>query len=345
MISVIIHHSGERDEFLQEALASVLDQKGRKHLKEIIIVDNNKLPKKQKALNKHKSVRIKHIRLRNYIEPSFRLTLAGLKHAREKYVAYLADDDVWDENHIDQAVESLALHINVAASFCATIPFKNRGGYWMKPEDSFARHFACNSRMTNKMLFSEEDIIVGSLLGPIFHFSTLVARKDIIYKAVDSIRCGNPFDTDRIIPLEIAKNGLIVADNRFGAFIRSHNKQESARLYTDGTGRQWWEKTTTKILNSAKSRSLNIRVAFAERMRNKKISLSDLYNEANSMGQIERLINEGVLVRSKTIKETNNNRQSMNLIKAIIDYRIDRKIIRPIEQIVKKVRNYIKNAA
>jgi hypothetical protein len=199
--------------------------------------------------------------------------------------------------------------------------------------------------MTNKMLFSEEDIIVGSLLGPIFHFSTLVARKDIIYKAVDSIRCGNPFDTDRIIPLEIAKNGLIVADNRFGAFIRSHNKQESARLYTDGTGRQWWEKTTTKILNSAKSRSLNIRVAFAERMRNKKISLSDLYNEANSMGQIERLINEGVLVRSKTIKETNNNRQSMNLIKAIIDYRIDRKIIRPIEQIVKKVRNYIKNAA
>jgi glycosyltransferase involved in cell wall biosynthesis len=345
MISVIIHHSGDRDEFLEEALESVLNQSGRNYLKEIIIIDNNKSPKKQKALNKHKSVKIKHIKLKHYIEPSYRLTLAGIKHAREKYVAYLADDDIWDENHIARAVESLVSHDNVAASFCATIQFKNRGRYWLKPEDSFARHFACTSRTSNKTFFSEEDIIVGSLLGPIFHFSTLVAKKDIIYKAIKSIRCGNPFDTDRIIPLEIAKNGLIVADNRFGAFIRSHDEQESNRLYRDGIGRQWWERTTTNLLNAAKNKSLNLRIAFEERMRSKKISLSDLYKETNSMGQIERLINEGVLVRQKIIKATSETRHSRNLIKNIINIRIDRKIIRPIEQLVKRVRKYFKNAA
>jgi glycosyltransferase involved in cell wall biosynthesis len=40
MISVVIHHSGDRDEFLEEALKSVLSQSGRRHLKEVIIVEN-----------------------------------------------------------------------------------------------------------------------------------------------------------------------------------------------------------------------------------------------------------------------------------------------------------------
>jgi len=343
MISVIIHHSGERDEFLEEALESVLNQSGRRHLKEVIVIENNKLQKKQKAPRKYDSIIIKHIKLKHYIEPSYRLTLAGLKHAREKYVAYLADDDVWDENHIKRSVESLSLRNDVVASFGATIIFMNNGRYWVKPEDSFARHFACNDTKGNKMFFSKEDIITGSLLGPIFHYSTLVAKKDTIYKAVDSIRCGNPFDTDRVIPLAIAKNGLIVADNRLGALIRRHAAQESARIYSSGEGQKWWDSTTTQLLESAKRESINLRITFAERMRIKNISLSDLYNEVNSMGQVRRLINEGILVKPKHTFEAKKETQPKNLIKRLVAYRIDRKIIRPIEQFVKKARNYIKN--
>jgi glycosyltransferase involved in cell wall biosynthesis len=342
MISVIIHHSGERDEFLEEALESVLNQSGRRHLKEVIVIENNKLQKKQKAPRKHDSIIIKHIKLKHYIEPSYRLTLAGLKHAREKYVAYLADDDVWDENHIKRSVESLSLRNNVVASFGATITFMNNGRYWVKPEDSFARHFACNNTLGNKMFFSKEDIIVGSLLVPIFHFSTLVAKKDTIYKAVDSIRCGNPFDTDRVIPLAIAKNGLIVADNRLGALIRRHAAQESARIYSSGEGQKWWDSTTTQLLESAKRESINLRITFAERMRNKNISLSDLELESNSMGQVRRLINEGVLIKPKNVYGTKKQTQPNNLIKGLLAYRLDRKIIRPIEQMLKKVRNYVK---
>ncbi|NDH68442.1 MAG: glycosyltransferase family 2 protein [Gammaproteobacteria bacterium] len=345
MISVIIHHSGDRDQFLEEALDSVLNQSERRHLKEVIVLENNKLQKKQKPQKKYNSVIIKHIKLKHYIEPTYLLTLAGLKHAQENYVAYLADDDIWDENHIARSVESFRLRNNVVASFSATIIFMNNGRYWVKPEDSFARHFACNATLGNKMFFSKEDIIVGSLLGPLFHLSTLVTKKDVFYKSLMSIENKNIFDNDRIIPLQITKHGLIVADNRLGALIRRHSAQESARIYSSGEGQKWWNITTTKLLDSAKSESINLRVTFAERMRNKNISLSDLELESNSMGQVRRLIHEGVLVKPKGIIVSKSNTKPKNLIKKVVDYRIDRKIIRPIEQIVKKVRNYIKNVA
>jgi hypothetical protein len=195
------------------------------------------------------------------------------------------------------------------------------------------------------MIFSKEDIIVGSLLGPIFHLSTLVTKKDVFYNALMSTENMNPFDSDRIIPLQITKYGLIVADNRLGALIRRHPAQESARIYSSGEGQRWWNITTTQLINSAKSESINLRVTFAERMRNKNISLSDLELESNSMGQVRRLIHEGVLVKPKAIIASKSNTKSKNLIKKLVDYRIDRKIIRPIEQIVKKVRKYVKNAA
>jgi glycosyltransferase involved in cell wall biosynthesis len=346
MISVIIHHSINRERFLEEALQSVLNQSKIKYIKEIIIVENTKSTKKTKTLKTGKRLKIKHVKLKSYIEPTYKLTLAGLKHAREKYVAYLADDDLWDENHIAKAIESLTLDKRVAASFSATIYFKNNGRYWMRPEDSFTRYFACTKGSGHKMFFTTEDITVGSLLGPIFHYSTLVVKKDVFYKAVDGIRDGNPFDTDRIIPLEIAKYGLVIADSRPGAFIRRHDSQESARIYSSGEGQKWWEKTTSRILDYAKGESINLRVAFAARLRSKNITLNDLYHESNAMGQVTRLIKEGILVSPKTIIKTNNiNHPKKNLIHKLIDYRLDRKIIRPIEQIVKKARNYIKNAA
>ena len=343
MISVVIHHSGNRDEFLEEALESVLNQSGRRHLKEVIVVENSNLPKKQKALKKYNSIIIKHIKFKRYIEPSFRLTLAGLKHVRARYVAYLADDDVWDEHHIARSVESLSLRNNVVASFGATIIFMNNGRYWVKPEDSFARHFACNDKKGNKMLFSKEDIIAGSLLGPMFHFSTLVAKTDVLYKAAKGTGNENPFDTDRALPLMIIKHGLIVADNRLGALIRRHASQESARLYSSGEGQKWWDSTTTQLLESAKRESINLRITFAERMRNKNISLSDLERESNSMGQVRRLINEGVLIKPTNVYGTKKQTQPKNLIKKLVAYRIDRKIIRPIELMVKKVRKYVMN--
>jgi glycosyltransferase involved in cell wall biosynthesis len=342
MISVVIHHSGDRDEFLEEALESVLNQSGRRHLKEVIVVENNKIQKKRKALKKYNSIIIKHIRIKHYIEPSFRLTLEGLKHAREKYVAYLADDDVWDENHIKRSVESLSLRNDVVASFGATIIFMNNGRYWVKPEDSFARHFACNDTKGNKMFFSKEDIITGSLLGPIFHYSTLVVKKDVLKKAIENSRIENPFDNDRVLPLMFTKYGLIVADNRLGALIRRHAAQESARIYSSGEGQKWWDSTTTQLLESAKRESINLRVTFAERMRNKNIALSDLELESNSMGQVRRLINEGVLIKPKNVYGTKKQTQPNNLIKGLLAYRLDRKIIRPIEQMLKKVRNFVK---
>ena len=78
-------------------------------------------------------------------------------------------------------------------------------------------------------------------------------------------------------------------------------------------------------------------------MRNKNISLSDLERESNSMGQVKRLINEGVLVKPETNFGTTKQTQPKNLIKRLVAFRIDRRIIRPIEQMVKKVRKYVKN--
>jgi glycosyltransferase involved in cell wall biosynthesis len=346
MISVIIHHSQNRKAFLEEALHSVINQSNHKFIKEVIIVENTKLNKKSKSPKVCKSLKIKHIKLNYYIPPSYRLTLAGLKHVKEKYVAYLADDDMWDKDHIERSVESLSLNKNVVATFSSTIPFQSNGRYWIKPEESFAVHFASENRLGHKYYFRPEDMIVGSLLHPLFHFSTLVGEKEIIRKSINCIRNGNPFDTDRIIPLEIMKYGLVIKDNRFGAFIRRHDKQESARIFSSGEGNKWWEATTTQIIDLAKTENLNLRVAFAERMRRKKINLSDLERECNSMGQVNRLIKEGILVKAKiSLASYNIDHPKKSLVKKFIDYRIDRKIFRPIEQLVKKVRNYFKKAA
>jgi len=100
MITVIIPTCDRPISFLNEAIASVLNQSLTAC--EIIIVDNGGLPVEEVNLNKQ----VKLFRLQPHVGPS-RARNFGAAIAKGDYLAFLDDDDFWDPNFLDIAYSTL----------------------------------------------------------------------------------------------------------------------------------------------------------------------------------------------------------------------------------------------
>ena len=294
-ISLIIH-TANRPEMLAVALNSVAKQTGLKYISEVIVIENLLNKNSGDICRRFPQLNINYVFLERTIPPGYNLTIEGIKYAKEEIVAYLFDDDWWTDKHIERAVESFQTSSDVVATYGSSLFITSPNGYWLKSEFSFNQYFSYSGNYKNsKMNFTLEDTVVASLLRTTFHFSTLVVRKDILLNSIECFRDGNPYDTDRLIAVELALRGQIIVDNQQSAFIRTHNNTERNRVYSSGEAQLWWDRSTERILDVAKQKNINLKDAYQKRMFDKKISVDDLILNCDCHGSVETLIKKGIL--------------------------------------------------
>jgi len=283
---------------LDNALESVAKQTGVKHISEVVVIENLQNRKSEEICKKYKSLNIIYIFNEITIPPGYELTIQGLNHSKEEIVAYLFDDDWWNPDHIERALNSFETCNEIIATFGSVLftTGPHGQGYWLNSPYSFTQYFAYLGKfINNKMLFTLEDTLVASLLRTTFHLSTLVVKKAKLTEAIESIKDGNPYDTDRLLSVELAKMGNIAVDLELSAFIRIHGKNDAIKIYNSGKAQFWWNRTTDKILKTASDRGINLQEIFAKRLKQKRSSIIQLFSEADSHGSVKYLIRKKII--------------------------------------------------
>src|SRR5262249_1667041 len=104
-----------------------------------------------------------------------------------------------------------------------------------------------------------------NLINTAFHFSSLVVRTDILKQSINCIRNGNPYDTDRLIPVELGRYGKVICDSRPQLYIRSHGGREANRIVANGEASYWWQTSTQQLFALADEMNIDLKREFALR--------------------------------------------------------------------------------
>jgi len=159
------------------------------------------------------------------------------EYVQHPLVAILHDDDWWASWHIAAALNVLDSNtscVGVVSQFYETqgpSHFFNIAPrlwlFWVATGCDFSKP---------ALILSDEQVLLGELLSPCFHFSTMVGRLTAFKDAFQNVcASGNDFDTDRMIGSFLADHGKLAFLTMPDTFIRQHDDQEARRpeLFTE----------------------------------------------------------------------------------------------------------------
>ena len=119
-------------------------------------------------------------------------------------MAILFDDDWWMEHHLENAIDALASHPDAVMSCSTCIWTTGEEQYMTTVFGSFLPWFAASESMVNhRWLLDLSDILVASLINTTFHYSSMVVGREVYVKCIEAAANGNPYDTDRLIAVEV----------------------------------------------------------------------------------------------------------------------------------------------
>jgi hypothetical protein len=227
MLTVIIP-TCNRPQFLRDALESVRQQSSLGRIGQVIVSENRGGRESKNVCEEFPGLPICYL----YQEPavSFLLHLREiLPHVRSPLVAFLHDDDYWAPPHLTDSLSVLDSDPECAAVFSnhfwtdgpkypARVAYSWAWQVWVASGCDFSRPV---------LKLEDESVVLAGLLGPAFHYSTMVARKDAFREACRQLLAsGNEFDNDRTFPIFLTAHGRVAYLPRPDVFVRFHQGQD-----------------------------------------------------------------------------------------------------------------------
>lgn len=261
-----------RPALLETALRSVAEQTIGKTIHEVVVVENGGDRESEKLCRNWPSLPIRYVYRNPPLPPGSVENLAATKDLlaglRTPLVALLFDDDWWTPNHLESALDGLRTVDGSTAWFSSGLFITDETGYITGATGSFVPWLAASGRNTHgRWVLTLADLIVGSQIATPFHLSSMVVERETYLKALDVLPDGNPYDTDRLMAVELARHGTVVCEPLPTVFVRRHSGQESRRLDLSGEGARWWRDSTAKIRQLADEIGLDLRQELQVRLR------------------------------------------------------------------------------
>jgi len=296
--------TADRPDFLRMALSSVAAQTALSQVYEVVVIENLGNRDSEKVCSEFSELPIRYIFRDPPLPPSVDALENSLESIRGEYVAILFDDDWWLPEHLERSIRSHEFCCDVVASYSSYIFTTGEDGYWNSFHGNFAQWFAVSHHVNKeRRIFEFNELLVAAVLQTAFQFSTLVAKREILLKCLDCIRDGNPYDTDRLISVELGLYGKVVVDPLPTVFLRTHSDQENIRLDNSGDAAIWWDKSSNYLLELAKVKGIDLREEFSIRMTASGIGLQVLEKYGNARNSINFLVTNKILDRSHNVKE------------------------------------------
>jgi hypothetical protein len=257
---------------LRTALRSVAAQTALRAIKEVVVIENLGNRESETVCQEFPQLPIRYFFRDPPIPPGFEATCDAQSRIRCERMAILFDDDWWMPEHLESAIESLESRADAVAACCAYLATTGEDGYCMGVGNSLIPWFAASLPPVNhRWVFKLPDLLVANQISVGFSYMTALVKTEIWTKCLECVSHGNPFDTDRLMFVEMGRHGTVIADSRPHVYVRRHPGQEEQRLVTSGEGARWWMDSTNRLLALAESEGVNLCHEFATRMAAKAI--------------------------------------------------------------------------
>ena len=286
--------SCNRPELLKNALASVLQQTDRARIRDIIVVENGANRRSEVVCATFSELPITYVFRDPPLAPGTAENIAAmlemLKSVKTQYIAILFDDDWWAPEHLARSLTGLREIPGSVGSFSACIITTGEAGYISEVFGSFVPWFAASAQQyAGRFVLSLADLIVASQINSSFHYSSLVVDRAVLVASIASASDGNPYDTDRLLSVEMGRHGKVLCDPFPAVFVRVHEGQENSRLQRSGEAVKWWTHSTHKILELAKIHGIDLRKEFDTRLKATGLTTDDLRSYSH-LGAIDYLV-------------------------------------------------------
>jgi glycosyltransferase involved in cell wall biosynthesis len=264
--------TANRPAMLRTALRSVAAQSALDAVAEIVVIENQGNRESESVCREFPQLPIRYFFRDPPIPPGYHAAQDALSRVNCQWLALLFDDDWWMERHLEHAIESLTTHSDAVASYAACLWTTGEEGYLTDAYGSFLIWFGCLKPMnTHRWVLDLSDLLVINLITTAFHYSSMVVKTDVFRLCLASIANGNPYDTDRLIPVELGRHGKVVCDSRPQVYVRTHSGREADRIVASGEAGYWWRTSTQQLFALADEMNIDVKNEFEIRTRLKPV--------------------------------------------------------------------------
>jgi hypothetical protein len=264
MITILLP-TASRPALLQTALESVASQTALSQVARIVVSENGGTRASEEVCAKFPQLPITYL---------FRTpTVSALEHGgmlmREgsdsELTAILHDDDWWAPWHLANAFAGLTAHSQAAAYGSGHFVVSAESSMLNCSGNLFPWFGAGYPPFRPVWELSRLNVLMTELLGTISHYSSLVARTEILKKAAYVFDLQNSFDNDRMLMFALSTFGSLLFNPTPEVFVRNHGAQDCFLYNEEARNRNMSATTRWMVETSGKSWDL-IAKTFARRM-------------------------------------------------------------------------------
>ena len=264
MITVLIP-TANRPDLLRTALRSVQRQTELSKVTKIIVSEHLGNRASEQVCKEFDDLPIQYF-YRDPLGDAKRGFALMLKEVESKFIAILFDDDWWAPNHIANGAKYCAAEPSFSCYLSAYFMVEGeRSLLRCHPTMEFWFGAGCPSLETDWKL-TLSDTAAACLVDVPCTYSSMIAPLENIEKAhVASLKVGNQYDSDRIVTLELAKQGPIIVNPTPEVFVRFHPGQDKNRFSADSVKR-FKRMSIEHLLSICRQHNINLGREFDLRM-------------------------------------------------------------------------------
>jgi len=263
MITVIIP-TASRPAMLRTALKSVAEQTARDKIGRIFVSENGGTRDSEQVCAEFPSLPITYL---------FRVPTTPHEHGRilhqdclqGEFTAYLHDDDWWGPSHLKNALEAFEANPNAGTYASAHFAVAGEISQLGCGDISFPWFGSNYAPLSSIWELSRLNVLMAELLNTMAHYSTMVARTEVLRKAAYIFDLGNPFDNDRMLIFALSTFGTFLYNPLPEAFIRNHAAQDTSNFEMSKRIEIMRETTRWMVQSSGKSWEM-VATSFAKRV-------------------------------------------------------------------------------
>jgi len=251
MVTIIIP-TASRPLMLRTALESVARQTAREKIDRIFVSENGGSRASENICALFPSLPITYLfrqptTAKEHMQLLMRECLSG------ELTAFLHDDDWWTPPHLAHALAGLESHPEAAVYGSSHFVVSGESSMLNCSGNLFPWFGASYAPFKDVWELSRLNALMAELLGTISHYSTMVARTEMLRKASYVFDLNNPFDNDRMLLFALSAFGAIIYNPVPEAFVRNHGAQDCFSFDGEARIRHMCDTTRWMAQTSGKS--------------------------------------------------------------------------------------------
>jgi hypothetical protein len=255
MITVLIP-TANRPDYLRTALKSVQRQSALGKITQIVVSEHLGNRASEQVCKEFEDLPIQYFFRDPLGDPKRNFPLM-LKEVKNDFLALLFDDDWWGGDHIANGVRCVAAEPGLSCYFAAYFMVEDERSLLRCHRTIEFWHGAGFPPFETEWTLTFTDAIAACLVDVPCTYSSIIAPREQFNKAYSAtIDVGNPYDSDRVITLEFAKQGPIVVQPIPEVFVRFHPGQDKNR-YSRESAKRYKRMSIDHLLRICREHNIN----------------------------------------------------------------------------------------